>query len=69
MIADASKSRDPRHLGGRVRYDGIVKDDLGRTVFSIGFFRGPNAKARAIAKAMECLTRKQATGEWLEPRQ
>lgn len=65
---DADKSRDPRHMGGRVRYDAVVRDEHGRRVFSVGFFRGRNAKARALDKARECAARKARTGEWLEPR-
>lgn len=63
---DAEKSRDPRHMGGRVRYDAVVRDEHGRRVFSVGFFRGRNAKARALDKARECAARKARSGEWLE---
>src|SRR5690606_34370645 len=40
---DADKSHDPRHMGGRVRYDAVVRDEQGRRVFSVGFFRGRDA--------------------------
>lgn len=63
---DVSKSRDPHRMGGRVRFDAIVRDQSGRPVFSIGFYRGRNAKARALDKARECAARKLATGDWLE---
>lgn len=66
MTPDTIKSRDPRHLGGRTRYDAVVRDQHNRVVFSIGFFRGRDAKARALDKARECLARKLATGRWTD---
>jgi len=66
MLITAQKSRCP--LTRRVRYDGVVTDNNGSMLFSVGFFRGPNAKARALQAAAEYRARKIATGSWTEPR-
>lgn len=66
MLITAHKSRCP--LTRRVRYDGVVTDENGRMLFSVGFFRGLNAKARALQAAADYRARKLATGSWTEPR-
>lgn len=61
--ADAAKSRDT--IGARrVRYDAQVKDESGRVVFSVGFYRGPKAKERALAEARARIQRKIQTGDF-----
>lgn len=60
---DAAKSRDT--IGARrVRYDAQVRDEQGRVIFSIGFYRGPDAKNRALAEARARIARKMETGSF-----
>lgn len=63
---DVSKSRDPSGVSPsrRVRYDAQVKDDQGRVIFSVGFFRGPGARERAMAEARNRIAMKIATGSF-----